>query len=87
MRIGVIEEVDEQMTMTSMRPESRPHVQSIFPQGPPPASAPMDVPGSHHTNHITQHLSSSAPAGPIRSRSNSISVTRPNTRYSLVFSL
>ncbi|XP_014209410.1 bestrophin-4 [Copidosoma floridanum] len=47
MRIGVIEEVDEQMTMTSMRPpDNRPHVQSIFPQGPPPPSEPVDVPGS-----------------------------------------
>lgn len=48
MRIGVIEEVDEQMTLTSLRQsnESRPHVQSIFPQGPPPPSDPVDVPGA-----------------------------------------
>lgn len=60
-RIGVIEEVDEQMTMTSMRPETRPHVQSIFPQGPPPASAPVDVPGSDSSRN--GHLfSNSAPA-------------------------
>ena len=44
--ISVIEEVDEQMTMTSMRPDHRPHVHSIFAQGPPPPSAPVDVPGS-----------------------------------------
>lgn len=45
MRIGVIEEVDEQMTLTSMRNnDPRPHVQSIFPQGPPPPSAPVNVP-------------------------------------------
>lgn len=60
-RIGVIEEVDEQMTMTSMRPENRPHVQSIFPQGPPPASAPVDVPGSDH-NRTRDVFSNSAPA-------------------------
>ncbi|XP_018341965.1 PREDICTED: bestrophin-4-like isoform X2 [Trachymyrmex septentrionalis] len=47
MRIGVIEEVDEQMTLTSLRQsnESRPHVESIFTQGPPPPSDPVDVPG------------------------------------------
>nr|XP_050868666.1 bestrophin-4-like isoform X1 [Vespula vulgaris]XP_050868667.1 bestrophin-4-like isoform X1 [Vespula vulgaris]XP_050868669.1 bestrophin-4-like isoform X1 [Vespula vulgaris]XP_050868670.1 bestrophin-4-like isoform X1 [Vespula vulgaris] len=60
-RIGVIEEVDEQMTMTSMRPEHRPHVQSIFPQGPPPASAPVDVPGADHTR-TRDVFSNSAPA-------------------------
>lgn len=60
MRIGVIEEVDEQMTMTSMRPETRPHVQSIFPQGPPPPSAPVDVPGNTRNGEIH---SRSAPAG------------------------
>lgn len=59
MRIGVIEEVDEQMTMTSMRPETRPHVQSIFPQGPPPPSAPVDVPSSRNG----EIHSRSAPAG------------------------
>lgn len=62
MKIGVIEEVDEQMTMTSIRPESRPHVQSIFPQGPPPASAPVDVPGTVPLSHNGEILSSSAPA-------------------------
>ncbi|KAG7198266.1 hypothetical protein KM043_005669 [Ampulex compressa] len=61
MRIGVIEEVDEQMTLTSMRPESRPHVQSIFSQGPPPPSAPVDVPGTEHTRN-GEIFSSSAPA-------------------------
>lgn len=61
MKIGVIEEVDEQMTMTSMRPETRPHIQSIFPQGPPPPSLPVDVPGMKRNGEI---LSTSAPAGP-----------------------
>ncbi|GAB1863366.1 Bestrophin homolog [Camponotus japonicus] len=47
MKIGVIEEVDEQMTLTSLRQsnDNRPHVQSIFAQGPPPPSKPVDVPG------------------------------------------
>lgn len=49
----VIEEVDEQMTITSMRqPESRPKAEDLFnqgpacpvPSGPPPPSKPVDVP-------------------------------------------
>lgn len=60
MRIGVIEEVDEQMTVTSMRPETRPHVQNIFSQGPPPPSSPVDVPGVKRNGEI---LSTSAPPG------------------------
>lgn len=69
MRIGVIEEVDEQMTMTSMRPETRPHVQSIFPQGPPPPSAPMNVPGSISAvanRNNGEILSTSAPTAAVR---------------------
>lgn len=62
MRIGVIEEVDEQMTMTSIRPEHRPHVASIFPSGPPIPSAPVDVPRKMYRNGDI--LSTSAPAGP-----------------------
>uniref|UniRef100_A0A6V7JK97 Bestrophin homolog n=1 Tax=Bracon brevicornis TaxID=1563983 RepID=A0A6V7JK97_9HYME len=64
MRIGVIEEVDEQMTISSMRPENRPHVQSIFPSsnGPPPATAPMDVPNKYRRNGDL--YSTSAPVGP-----------------------
>ncbi|XP_043502413.1 bestrophin-4-like isoform X2 [Polistes fuscatus] len=60
-RIGVIEEVDEQMTMTSMRAENRPHVQTIFPQGPPPPSAPVDVPDVNHSRN-RDIISNSAPA-------------------------
>lgn len=67
-RIGVIEEVDEQMTITSMRqPETRPHVKNIFAQGPPPASAPVNVPNKRRRNGDI--LSTSAPAaGPVTTR-------------------
>ncbi|XP_043477713.1 bestrophin-4 [Leptopilina heterotoma] len=74
MRIGVIEEVDENaMTMTSMRPEYRPpHVNSIFPQGPPPPSEPVDVPRAKDFSNRNGHLlSTSAPAGIVRCRSSS----------------
>lgn len=62
MRIGVIEEVDEQMTLTSMKHESKPHVQSIFAQGPPPPSAPVDVPGGERS-YKREMFSRSAPVG------------------------
>lgn len=63
MRIGVIEEVDEQMTLTSLRQsnESRPHVQNIFAQGPPPPSDPVDVPGVAQS-YSREIFSRSAPA-------------------------
>lgn len=63
MRIGVIEEVDEQMTLTSLRQSNdsgRPHVQSIFAQGPPPPSDPVDVPGGAQS-HKREIFSRSAP--------------------------
>lgn len=69
MRIAdqVIEEVDEQSTVQSIKPpDQRPNVKTIFPlpNGPPPASAPVAVPkGSFHVEHLHfQPLSSSAPA-------------------------
>lgn len=69
MRIAdqVIEEVDEQSTVQSIKPpDQRPNVRTIFPMpiGPPPASAPVAVPkGSFHTGHLNfPPLSSSAPA-------------------------
>ncbi|XP_028174602.1 bestrophin homolog 1-like isoform X2 [Ostrinia nubilalis] len=58
----VIEEVDEQATITSMgkRPENRPTAMSLF--SPPAPSEPVDVP-SKIANHTTNHrLSSSAPS-------------------------
>ncbi|CAG4940878.1 unnamed protein product [Colias eurytheme] len=61
----VIEEVDEQATITSMgkRPESRPTAMSLFAQGPPIPSDPVSVPSrnSNHTSKDTR-LSSSAPS-------------------------
>lgn len=46
----VIEEVDEQMTITSMRgPEIRPTAQSLF--QPPPHSEPVNVPVSSRANN------------------------------------
>lgn len=53
----VIEEVDEQSTVHSIRgPEKRPTAQSIFESSNekplPLRSAPIDVPASHHNNDI-----------------------------------
>lgn len=63
MRIGVIEEVDEQMTLTSLRQSNdnnRPHVKNIFAQGPPPPSDPVDVPRPTQF-HNREVFSKSAP--------------------------
>ncbi|KAJ4439628.1 hypothetical protein ANN_07756 [Periplaneta americana] len=69
MRIAdqVIEEVDEQSTVQSIRPpDQRPNVRTIFPTptGPPPPSAPVAVPKSSlNIGHLNfPPLSSSAPA-------------------------
>jgi hypothetical protein len=69
MRIAdqIIEEVDEQSTVQSVKPpDQRPNVRTIFPIpiGAPPASAPVAVPrSSFHTGHLNfPPLSSSAPA-------------------------
>ncbi|CAH2238775.1 jg11653 [Pararge aegeria aegeria] len=60
----VIEEVDEQATITSMakRPENRPTVMSLFAQGPHTPSEPVNVPirNSNHNPKDTR-LSTSAP--------------------------
>lgn len=51
----VIEEVDEQLTIQSMRaPDKRPTAQSIFAthdEKQPLRSDPIDMPNSHHTIH------------------------------------
>ncbi|XP_045459613.1 bestrophin-4-like [Melitaea cinxia] len=60
----VIEEVDEQATITSMgkRPDNRPTAMSLFAQGPPAPSEPMNVP-SRNSNYSSKdtRLSTSAP--------------------------
>lgn len=49
----VIEEVDEQLTIQSMRnQEQRPTAQSIFQTGPPPPSNPVDVPTTTRSSYI-----------------------------------
>lgn len=52
----VIEEVDEQLTIQSMRaPEKRPTAQSIFSkydEKQPLRSEPIDMPTSHHSNYL-----------------------------------
>lgn len=58
MRISdqVIEEVDEQLTIQSMRPDKRPTAQSLFASPddkPPTRSAPINVPASHHNDDQT----------------------------------
>lgn len=87
MRIGVIEEVDEQMTLTSLKHinENRPHVESIFPQGPPPPSAPVDVPGADRL-HRHNIFSRSAPVperGPITETDSTQPGTSRDARKSL----
>ncbi|KOC66844.1 Bestrophin-2 [Habropoda laboriosa] len=70
MRIGVIkEEADEQMTLTSMKSDKKPHVQSIFSPGPPPPSAPVAVPGMEYMRN-GEIFSSSAPATGVMEGSN-----------------
>ncbi|CAK9804900.1 Best2 [Anthophora quadrimaculata] len=70
MRIGVIkEEADEQMTLTSMKSDKKPHVQSIFSPGPPPPSAPVAVPGMEHMRN-GEVFSTSAPITGVMEGSN-----------------
>ncbi|XP_076237802.1 bestrophin-2 isoform X1 [Calliopsis andreniformis] len=71
MRIGVIkEEADEQMTLTSMKSDKRPHVQSIFSPGPPPPSAPVAVPGMEHSRNGELFSCSAPAAGGVIERDN-----------------
>ncbi|EFN85882.1 Bestrophin-2 [Harpegnathos saltator] len=83
MRIGVIEEVDEQITLTSMKHDSKPHVQSIFAQGPPPASAPVDVPGSERSRMRDMFPRSASVGGNIVSSDNSDYRTAHEKRKSI----
>ncbi|CAF4936513.1 unnamed protein product [Pieris macdunnoughi] len=69
----VIEEVDEQATITSMgkRPETRPTAMSLFAQGPPTPSNPVTVPSRNTSNGPTDsRLSTSAPSQWAREESN-----------------
>jgi hypothetical protein len=53
----VIEEVDEQNTITSMaKNEPRPTAQSVFQQGPLKASDPVDVPGNNAYNRTQSEV-------------------------------
>ncbi|XP_031839862.1 bestrophin-2 isoform X2 [Nomia melanderi] len=80
MRIGVIkEEADEQMTLTSMKSDKRPHVQSIFSPGPPPPSAPVTVPGTEHTRN-GEIFSTSAPVTGVLVGSNGDGTGSANDR-------
>ena len=83
MRIGVIkEEADEQMTLTSMKSDKRPHVQSIFASGPPPPSAPVAVPGTEYTRN-GELFSSSAPVtgAPLERSSVEVAASAIDSRY------
>ncbi|XP_047522702.1 bestrophin-4 isoform X3 [Pieris napi] len=69
----VIEEVDEQATITSMgkRPDTRPTAMSLFAQGPPTPSNPVTVPSRNPSNGPTDsRLSTSAPSQWAREESN-----------------
>ncbi|XP_068627529.1 bestrophin-4-like isoform X2 [Battus philenor] len=60
----VIEEVDEQATITSMgkqRQENRPTAMSLFANGPPTVSDPVNVPTRNSDHSSNTRLSSSAP--------------------------
>ncbi|XP_049777292.1 bestrophin-2-like isoform X2 [Schistocerca cancellata] len=99
MRIAdqVIEEVDEQSTVTSMRPpDLRPNVRTIFASGvphfpgPPPPSAPVAVPHSVQASgphlNITP-LSSSAPASAVVMPAAAVSPAPSSTTYTEIMSV
>lgn len=77
----VIEEVDEQLTIQSMRAkEDRPHMATIF--GSPPPSSPIPVPKA--TNNHPQHISTSAPAAAnVRGEMDVISIDSGSTNNSV----
>ncbi|XP_044737268.1 bestrophin-4-like [Chrysoperla carnea] len=77
----VIEEVDEQLTIQSMRAkEDRPHMATIF--GSPPPSSPIPVPKSN--NNHQQHISTSAPAAAhVRGEMDVISIDSGSTNNSV----
>lgn len=75
--------MDEQMTMTSMRLDQRPHVHNIFPPGPPTPSTPVDVPGSLMNND--ELFSSSAPISGMDIELNDRTRYTSKKRYSIFF--
>uniref|UniRef100_A0A1B6MIT8 Bestrophin homolog n=1 Tax=Graphocephala atropunctata TaxID=36148 RepID=A0A1B6MIT8_9HEMI len=84
----VIEEVDEQQTITSMAgrpPEQRPTMQDIFPnQGPPPPSAPLPVPAGRNTSTYFSHSAPNTSAVPPTS---SLSPARSVATYADMLSM
>ena len=83
MRIAVIkEEADEQMTLTSMKSDKRPHVQSIFAAGPPPPSAPVAVPGTEYARNGELFSSSAPVTGAVLERSSvDVAASAIDSRY------
>lgn len=86
----MIEEVDEQQTITSIagRPaEQKPSVRTIFtqPSGPPPPSAPLPVPGRTSSAHISKSAPTSCTSAvpPM----TQLSPTRSNVTYTEVLSV
>lgn len=82
----VIEEVDEQMTITSMRPtEPRATAQSLFAAGPPPASHPVDVPVTSRQTYSRTHSALAYPECPFTFQVNDsdtfISASAPTTTH------
>lgn len=84
----VIEEVDEQTTITSMAgkpPEQRPTIYSIFPQqGPPSPSAPLPVPPGRQTSTFLSH---SAPNSSAIPPTSSLSPARSIANYGDMLSM
>ncbi|KAG8258080.1 hypothetical protein J6590_036818 [Homalodisca vitripennis] len=84
----VIEEVDEQQTITSMAgrpPEQRPTIQDIFPNtGPPPPSAPLPVPPGRNTSTYFSHSAPNTSAVPPTS---SLSPARSVATYTDMLSM
>lgn len=86
----VIEEVDEQQTITSTagRPaEQKPNVRTIFtqPSGPPPPSAPLPVPGRTSSAHISKSAPTSCTSA--IPPTTQLSPTRSNVTYTEVLSV
>ncbi|XP_065159768.1 bestrophin-4-like isoform X2 [Atheta coriaria] len=74
----VIEEVDEQMTITSMKDgNDHPSVIGFFPTGPPPPSDPVPVPKRSAASSSHSHSLHSQGHGRFESRPSSLSKSAP----------